>query len=220
MQGVTFDVFAVLRERGPRAPTSPIVQHTGVMATGKKAKPSEYTQRRYLDAGLAILTEHGHAGLKLAAICEATGTTTGSFYHAFGNWAEYRSALIRHWRDEQSQRLIAGARDIADPRERLDALTDIGLRLPHATEAAIRVWAAHDPEVLAIQHTVDRERRDIIAATYEEVLHDREEAEEFATAAMYLLIGFESGTLHSRQALVKGFRTILDRALESSVEPP
>jgi AcrR family transcriptional regulator len=205
--------------RTPPSTTTP-VQHTGVMVTGKKAKPSEYTQRRYLDAGLAILTDHGHAGLKLAAICEATGTTTGSFYHAFGNWAEYRSALIRHWRDEQSQRLIADARDIADPRERLDVLTDIGLRLPHATEAAIRVWAAHDPEVLAIQHTVDRERRDIIAATYDEVIHNRDEAEEFATAAMYLLIGFECGTLHSHQALARGFRTILDRALESSRDSP
>ncbi|WP_439031143.1 TetR/AcrR family transcriptional regulator [Gordonia terrae] len=186
------------------------------MAPGKKAKPSEYTQRRYLDAGLAILAERGHAGLKLAALCDATGTTTGSFYHAFGSWADFRSALIRFWHDEQSQRLIADARDIADPRERLDVLTGIGLRLPHATEAAIRVWAAHDPEVLAIQQTVDHERRDIIAATYDEVIHNRDEAEEFATAAMYLLIGFESGTLHSHQALARGFRTILDRALEST----
>lgn len=186
------------------------------MVATKRANPSEYAQRRYLDAGLTVLSAEGHAGLKLAAVCSATNTTTGSFYHAFANWADFTSALIRYWRDEQSQRLIAGARDIADPRERLFALLDIGLRLPHATEAAIRVWAAHDAEVFAIQETVDRERRDIIADTYFEVLGDRTAADEFATASMYLLIGFESGTLHSHDALARGFGVVLERALDAT----
>ncbi|GAB90765.1 TetR/AcrR family transcriptional regulator [Gordonia rhizosphera] len=189
------------------------------MTPTKRARPSEYARRRYLDAGLEVLADRGHAGLKLAAVCEATGTTTGSFYHAFANWSEFTSALIGYWRDEKSRRPIAEARAVADPRERLDYLIDIGLRLPHESEAAIRVWAAHDPEVLEIQQAVDAERRAFIADTYAEVLGDASAANQFATAAMYLLIGYESGTLPSQDALATGFRSILSHALSTHTLP-
>lgn len=175
--------------------------------------PSRAARERFLDAGLRVLADRGHAGLKLAAVCEETGTTTGSFYHAFAGWPDYTSTLIRYWRETKSDQLIARVREIPDPRERLRALVDVGLELPHASEAAIRVWAAHDPEVHAVQAEVDAERTRFIADSYATVIGDRSLAERYAATAMYLLIGHESGTAPSEDTLSWAFRTLLDQAL-------
>lgn len=175
--------------------------------------PSRAARERFLEAGLRVLADLGHAGLKLAAVCAETGTTTGSFYHAFAGWPDYTSALIRYWRETQSDQLIARAREISDPRERLQTLIGVGLDLPHASEAAIRVWAAHDPEVRAIQAEVDAERTRFIADAYAAVLGDRQAAERYATTAMYLLIGHESGTAPSRETLAWAFHALVARAL-------
>ncbi|KAF0960277.1 TetR/AcrR family transcriptional regulator [Rhodococcus sp. T7] len=182
----------------------------------KKKAPTRGAQLRYLEAGLEVLGSKGYAGLKLATVCEAVGATTGSFYHAFPNWAEYTSALIRHWRTEKSDRFIGSAREIADPIERLAFLVEIALRLPHASEAAIRVWAALDPSVQAIQIEADEERRAFIAEAYFEATNDRALAEQYATVAMFLLVGYESGTHQSPEALAWAFHVFVDKGLSEN----
>ncbi|AFA75531.1 putative transcriptional regulator, TetR family [Gordonia polyisoprenivorans VH2] len=183
------------------------------MARERRSTPSRYARVRFLEAGLTVLAEDGFGALKLAAVCARADATTGSFYHAFDNWAEFTSALIAYWREEKSQRPIAEARKVTDPVERLTALMDVGLTLPHDSERAIRVWAAQDPEVRKHQEEVDLERRDFIAETYREALGDDFAAEEYATISMYLLVGYESGTLRSYEALDLGFRMFLQSAI-------
>lgn len=189
-------------------------------STARRSTPTEYARRRFLDAGLAILAETGHAGLKLATVCARAGTTTGSFYHAFGNWAEFTSALIGHWRQEQSQRLITDALEIADPRERIEFLYGVALRLNPDSEAAIRVWAAHDPEVLAHLTEVDATRHAVIRDTYFELTGRRRLADEYARVAMYLLVGYQSGTLRSADALATGMRTMIEATLADRSPAP
>lgn len=183
-----------------------------------RSSPSRYVQLRFLEAGLAVLAERGHAALKLAAVCEQAGSSTGSFYHAYPSWPEFTSALITYWRQTKSDRLIAAARQVPDAYDRLMSLTHVGLTLPHATEAAIRVWAAHDPEVARHQAEVDLERRDVIAETYTEVIGDPALAQMYATTALYLLVGYESGTLQSLDTLAFAFRTFTDGALGGPAE--
>lgn len=183
------------------------------MARERRSTPSRYARVRFLEAGLTLLAENGYAALKLATVCAKADATTGSFYHAFDNWAEFTSTLITYWREEKSNRPIAEARKITDSRERLIALVSVGLNLPHESESAIRIWAAQDPEVHRHQQEVDAERRDFIAETYREVIGDSGVAEDFATIAMYLLVGYESGTLSNRGALELGFRTLLDATI-------
>jgi len=178
-----------------------------------RSSPSRYVQLRFLEAGMAVLTERGHAGLKLAAVCAQAGSSTGSFYHAFPSWPEFTSALIGYWRETKSDRIIEAARQVPDAYDRLMSLIDTGMTLPHATEAAIRVWAAHDPEVARHQAEVDLERRDVIAETYTEVIGDPDLAQMYATTALYLLVGYESGTLQSLETLAFAFRTFTDGAL-------
>lgn len=179
----------------------------------KKSVPSEHARRRFLDAGLTVLGERGHAGLKLAQVCAAAGATTGSFYHAFGSWADFKTALIAHWRHEQSRRLIDGALAVDDPRARVDFLVNVGLTLSRETESAIRVWSTHDAEVLTHLEEVDRERARVIADTSAELIDDPQTAELYAQVAMYLLIGYQMGTVDSIDALRFGFATMLDQVL-------
>ncbi|MBM7366065.1 TetR/AcrR family transcriptional regulator [Gordonia hydrophobica] len=185
----------------------------------KKSVPSEHARRRFLDAGLTVLGEGGHAGLKLAQVCRAAGATTGSFYHAFGNWADFKTALIAYWRHEQSRRLIDAALAVADPRERVAVLTDIGLTLDRASESAIRVWATHDDEVRRHLQEVDRERAQVIAATTAEVIADEDEADAFAQVAMYLMIGYQMSTAPSLPALRAGFRALLEHTMGADAPP-
>lgn len=189
------------------------------MEATRKSTPTRWAQRRFLDAGLAVLADSGHAGLKQAAVCARAGATTGSFYHAFPSWGEYTSALIAHWREDQSQRLIVEATEIADPRARLERLVEIGLTLNPDSEAAIRVWAAHDPEVLAHLAEVDTIRLAAIRDTYVELVGDDGAADEYARIAMYLLVGFQSGTLRSADALERGYRTVVAAALAPVADP-
>ncbi|WP_375003003.1 TetR/AcrR family transcriptional regulator [Gordonia sp. PS3] len=185
----------------------------------KQSVPSEHARRRFLDAGLAVLGEHGHAGLKLAQVCRVAGTTTGSFYHAFADWAEYKSALIDYWREEHSRRPIGDAIAVDDPRERIDFLIGVGLGLDRASEAAIRVWSTHDSGVLAHLAEVDRERAEVIRETSAEVIGDADRAEKFAQVAMYLLIGYQMGTVDSLDALRFGFESMLAGAMGDGPGP-
>lgn len=191
------------------------------MDEGRKSTPSRGAQLRYLEAGLRVLAHHGYAGLKLATVCDAVGATSGSFYHAFGNWSQYTHALIRYWREEKSDRFIRDARDVADPEQRLRFLIDIALQLPHESEAAIRVWATHDADVRAIQVEADEERWRFVSDTYFEAIGDRDRADRYATTAMYLLVGYENATHRSREALRWALETYLAHALsESDLVPP
>lgn len=196
------------------------------MGRERRSTPSRFARVRFLEAGLTVLAEHGYGALKLAAVCRQAEATTGSFYHAFDSWAEFTSALISYWREEKSRRLIAEARKVTDPRDRIALLVDIGLTLPHDSESAIRIWAAHDPQVRSYQAEVDAERRDFIAETYREILGDTPEADLYAMTSMYLLVGYESGTLRSYEALDLGFRMMAEHAIgsldgsTSAVPPP
>ncbi|GAB08201.1 putative TetR family transcriptional regulator [Gordonia araii NBRC 100433] len=149
-------------------------------------------RRRFLDAGMRVLGRDGYAGFKQAAICAETGLTTGAFYHSFRNWGEFERALIDHWRDEATDRLVAWIDTHPSPHERVDALISVALVLPHRSEAAIRVWAAGDPQVRAALDEVDRVRREAVARYTREIGVDAEHADRLAGTAMLLLIGHES----------------------------
>ncbi|MER5538878.1 TetR/AcrR family transcriptional regulator [Streptomyces mirabilis] len=145
---------------------------------------------RYFDCAFDILATQGYGGLKLAPLCERMGVTTGAFYHHFTNWGTFTTALLEHWRQERTRRLVALARLESDPLDQLQVLIDATMELPHGAEAAIRVWSAIDPAVRRLQESVDRERHDFVRKAFA-ALVDTKEADRLATLGLYLLIGFE-----------------------------
>lgn len=52
------------------------------------------TKRRLLDAGLAMLLEHGYNDLGIQALLAATGTPKGSFYHHFRDKQDFALQVV------------------------------------------------------------------------------------------------------------------------------
>ncbi len=62
------------------------------------------TKQRLLDAGLAMLLEHGYNDLGIQALLAATGTPKGSFYHHFKDKEDFALQVI----DEYMRQVHAG----------------------------------------------------------------------------------------------------------------
>ncbi|GAA3954347.1 TetR/AcrR family transcriptional regulator [Gordonia caeni] len=147
---------------------------------------------RFLQAGMLVLARDGYRGFKQAAICAETGLTTGAFYHSFRNWKDFEGALIEYWRREATDRLVAWVDTHPSPRERVDALIEVALTLPHHAEGAIRVWAAGDALVHSALTEIDTVRRAAVARFIGEMGVDDEHAQRIAATSMLLLIGHEA----------------------------
>jgi TetR/AcrR family transcriptional repressor of nem operon len=52
------------------------------------------TKQRLLDAGMALLLEHGYNDLGIRALLEATGTPKGSFYHHFADKEDFALQVV------------------------------------------------------------------------------------------------------------------------------
>lgn len=153
------------------------------------------SRRAYHEAGLEILSELGYGGLKLAEVCRRLGVTTGSFYHFFANWSTYTGELLEYWVQVRTVEQIEFLRSVPDPRDRVGKLMEIGMGLPHGTEAAIRTWASTNPQVHAVQAQVEEQRYTIIYESGLALLGDHRQAEVFARWTMYVLVGYEQTLL-------------------------
>jgi len=58
------------------------------------------TKQRLLEAGMAMLLEHGYNGLGVQAVLEATGTPKGSFYHHFKDKEDFALQAIELYMHE------------------------------------------------------------------------------------------------------------------------
>jgi len=58
------------------------------------------TKQRLLDAGLAMLLEHGYNDLGIQALLEATATPKGSFYHHFEDKEDFALQVVDGYMNE------------------------------------------------------------------------------------------------------------------------
>lgn len=153
--------------------------------------PEGLSRSAYYEAGLELLSERGHAGLTIAALCERLGVTKGSFYHHFDDMAEYVQLLLAHWENEHATRLIALSESVTNAGERFDLLEGIAVGLPHGAEAAIRAWSWNSDVVAAAQRRVDEARlRHLTEAGLDAGL-EPVRAKRMAKISMSVLIGMQ-----------------------------
>lgn len=150
-------------------------------------------RNRFFEAAQEILANQGYGALKQAAVCEQVGVTTGSFYHAFENWAAFTAAFLENWRRERTTLIAELARTTGDPVGQLEALLAGTLGLNHRSECAIRVWAAVDPDVARVQARVDQDRYDVVLEAMVQLVGKRE-ARRYANWGLNILLGFEAAT--------------------------
>ena len=153
--------------------------------------PEGLSRSAYFEAGLDQLAERGHTGLTIAALCERLGVTKGSFYHHFGDMAEYVRLLLEHWEAQHATRLIALAEAVTDPEERFDLLQGIAVNLPHGAEAAIRAWSWNSDLVATAQERVDRARLAHLTRAGVDAGLEPTRAKRMATISLSVLVGMQ-----------------------------
>ncbi|KTR94517.1 hypothetical protein NS220_08915 [Microbacterium testaceum] len=144
----------------------------------------------FLEAGLALLGEAGVGAMTIQALCERLEVTKGSFYHHFrGGLPTYVERLLEYWERVHSEQLIRTVGSVVPGQARIQALTDVAVALPHATEAAIRSWGRSEPAVATVQRRVDDTRRTAIEATLRQLGMADDKALVIAEIAIATLAG-------------------------------
>lgn len=150
-------------------------------------------RRRWLDEGLAVLAEAGVHAVTIDALCTRLDLSKGSFYHHFKGMTGYRTALLEHFEERETQAFIdlVEALPAADGAAKLRELT----RAVAADEAhdrlepQVRSWADHDPVAAAHLERVDRKRVDYLRRQCRAIVADDHLADDVATTIYLVLVG-------------------------------
>ena len=149
------------------------------------------TPEDYFREALAVLGESGSEAMTIAILCDRLDVTKGSFYHHFGGMPGFVSQLLEYWEREHSERLIKISKAQPDPTLRIFTLTEMGVGLPHASEAAIRAWGRSSPEVAEATARVDRRRERHLVEAVSALGIDRTRARVLARIALNVLVGVQ-----------------------------
>ena len=143
-----------------------------------------------MEAGLEILVADGPSGLTISALCAAVGTTSGSFYHHFGNLHGYVEAVVRHWETRHRNQVRAlgpeGTASARLVRHRAGMLA-----LDHNVDAAMRSWAATNTTVAAAQQRVDELWHSALFALLHDLIGEAGTARRLAVSGRALVIGHQ-----------------------------
>jgi AcrR family transcriptional regulator len=149
------------------------------------------TPEDYFREALSVLGEFGSDALTIAILCDRLEVTKGSFYHHFGGMPGFVTQLLEYWEREHSERLIKLSKAQPDPTLRILALTEMGVGLPHASEAAIRAWGRSSPEVADATTRVDRRRERHLVDAVSALGIDRQRARVLARIGLNVLVGVQ-----------------------------
>ena len=123
--------------------------------------PSNASREKYFAAALEILTDHGFGQLTMTALHRSLDVSSGSFYHFFRGWDDFVHQFLQSW-VQQTAEISAAAQKASDPFDRLEILRLLARTVPHAAEAAMRIWSAANPVVAAAQRQIDAQRLNVI----------------------------------------------------------
>jgi AcrR family transcriptional regulator len=154
------------------------------------AVPLYVTREQYFTAATEILSEQGYHRLKMTALHQRLGVTSGSFYHYFKNWPDFVAGFLAYWTAHTNQ-IAEKSAATPDPLDRLELLRALTRTVPHDAEVAIRTWSAMDPMVAAAQRDVDRRRIDIIRTAVVEATGSERDADRFAELGLSMIVGWQ-----------------------------
>ncbi len=150
-------------------------------------------RRRWLDEGLALLAASGVNGVTIEALCDRLGLSKGSFYHHFKGMAGYRTALLEHFEERETEAFIDlverlptddGAQKL---RELIKAV--VADELHDALEPQVRIWASQDEVARECLERVDRKRGEYLRRQCRAVAGDADLADDVAKMIYLVVIG-------------------------------
>jgi len=127
------------------------------------ATASRLTQHDYYEVAMRMLAESSHESLTIVALCDELGVSKGSFYHHFGGWPGFVTALLESWERENALEAKENAEKIDAVGTKFRLLSALIESTPHEAEAALRVWSHTDPVVKAVVDRVDSTREAMLA---------------------------------------------------------
>ena len=137
------------------------------------------------------MAEQGIQALAIEPLARRMGVTKGSFYWHFpGRESLLERALLR-WEEHDSRNLNKSLGDIADPRERLSSFfRRVGKeKLTHEVYRELCAAAGH-PQVEPVLERVAERRMQHLAAAFEELGMDPENARYRARLTYSVYLGF------------------------------
>jgi AcrR family transcriptional regulator len=126
------------------------------------------TKADWIKHGLRTLASDGVGGLKVGPMSTKLKVSRGSFYWHFADIADFRSELLRSWRERTTDSVIQEIEAEAEPerlqhplRRAFDPKLGVVRASMHdewAAERAIRSWATEDAGVAVMVSSVDASR--------------------------------------------------------------
>ena len=171
------------------------------------------TPEAWIQAGFRALARKGASALKAEALARDVGTTKGSFYWHFGDIADFKMQMLRHWEERAFDDIVSELDALPDPPQRLRHLCALAVSFRDpayggaAGEPALRAWGREDGNVSEAVSRMDARR-----LAYLEVLcKDCGLLQPDAAALLYAAtLGYESLVDAAPEAAVRGMMTLLD----------
>lgn len=137
----------------------------------------------WLRAGQQLLRRGGVAAVKIKALQEETGLTTGSFYHHFAGMKEYLDELADFWGLDTPGHIAEAQHP--DPRTRLIEFQAIAPRDDlQRLDRAMRDWAGSDQRAADAVKRVDEALLTFCAEVFTDMGYDDVEARICAQAVI------------------------------------
>jgi AcrR family transcriptional regulator len=141
-------------------------------------------------AGQELLREGGIGAVKLTPLLARLEVTSGSFYHHFRDFPEYRQALADYYGGENVARVTAIVAQVEDPAERLRTFRRLALEWDIGRlDSAMRVWATSDERARAAVARLDTEFLELIRASFRDLGFSAEQARIRALLAFAAGVG-------------------------------
>ena len=133
------------------------------------------SRQDWVDAGMELLRKEGQQSLTIERLTQQLQVTKGSFYHHFGNLANYQQALLQWWEDAFTHEPIRIAWQEDNPQKRAQRLGRAVRELDHPLEIAVRAWGLRNPEVARVLASVDQQRLECLTGLHRDQGHQQPE---------------------------------------------
>lgn len=150
----------------------------------------------WIKAGFRALTLEGLNAVRVEPLARALKVSKGSFYWHFSDLAALRQAMLQHWEQAATTDIIASIEAIGGPAaDRLSTLMEVAVSdrdAPYGgamAEVALRAWAAHDPDVAAVQARVDAARLGYLERLLSESGKSKAAAQSWARLLLFCYVG-------------------------------
>jgi AcrR family transcriptional regulator len=181
---------------------SPTKQLTAVQSVRKITKvppPGDEATRLDRDAWLreaaSAIAEDGFNGARVLPLSKRLGVTRGSFYWHFTDHADFVSALILRWRDQQLRAVSTFNPRSADPIQTYSELLEVVLKDSPAelrrlkVEFALRGHARRDVAAAKVVAEVDRARTELLLPLVRDIAASKDQAESYSRLLLIQISG-------------------------------